>query len=98
MDTLHKLQEERMEEKKITLHHNHIKRWFDKRSVGKANFDVSELVFKWEKSHEDKGKHTNFESLWISPYIVHEKLGPHMYHLQSLEQRIGNIPVNDQDL
>ena len=66
--------------------------------TGNANFSVGDFVLKWDKSHEDKGKHTKFHSLWIGPYIVHEKLGPHMYHLQSLDGRIDNLPINDQDI
>jgi len=58
MDTLHKLWEERMKAKeKFTLHQNHIKRWFNKKSAWNANFDVGDLVMKWDKPHEDKGKH-----------------------------------------
>ena len=82
------------EKEKITLHQNHIKRWFDKKFAQKANFDVGDLVLKWDKSHEDKGKHMKFQSLWIGSYTIHEKLGPHTYHLQSLDGRIDNLPVN----
>jgi len=83
---------------KFTLHQNRIKRWFDKKSAGKVDFDVCDLVLKWDKPHEDKGKHTKFQSLWIGPYIIHEKLGPHTYYLKSLDRRIDNLPINDQDL
>lgn len=66
MDKLHKLDEERMKEKEnFTLHQNHIKRWFDKNSTGNTNFDVGELVLKWDTHHDDKWKHTEFQSPWI---------------------------------
>lgn len=82
MDTFHKLQEERMKEKeKFSLHHNCIKRWFDRKSAGKNNFNVGDLILKWDKAHEDKGKHKKFQSLWIGPYTVHENLGQYMYRL-----------------
>lgn len=29
--------------------------------------------------------------------LVYEKLGPHTYHLKSLDRRIENLPANDQD-
>jgi len=29
--------------------------------------------------------------------LVYEKLGPHTYHLKSLDRRIDNLPANDQD-
>lgn len=71
------MKKEWKKKEKYTLHQNHIKTWFDKKSSRNANFDVGDLVLKWDKPHEDKGKHTKFQSLWIFPYIVHEKLGPH---------------------
>lgn len=61
MDTLYKLQEEWMKEKeKFTLHQNRIKRWFYCKSAWNASFVVGDLVLKWDKPHEDKGKHTKF--------------------------------------
>jgi len=99
MDTLHKFHEERMKAKeKFTLHQNHFKRWFNKKSIGRYNFDVDDFILKWDKSHEDKGKHTKFQSLWIGLYTVHEKLGTHTYCLRSLDERVDNLPINDQDL
>jgi len=86
------------EKEKITLHQNRIKRWFDKKSTGKSKFGVGDLVLKWDKSHEDKRKHMKFQSMWIGPYTIHEKLGPHTYHLQSLDEKIENLPINEKDL
>jgi len=86
------------EKEKCTLHQNRIKRWFDKKFVGNDNFGVVDLVLKWDKSHEDKGKHAKFLSLLIGLYTVHKKLGPHMYCMQSLDGRVNNLLVNDQDL
>eukprot|EP00253_Pinus_taeda_P004335 PITA_04335 len=98
-DTLHKLQEERLKAKeKNSLHQSRIKRWFDRKSIGKTSYSVGDLVLKWDKAHEDKGKHTEFQSLWIGPYIVHEKLGQYTYRLQSLDEKIDSLPVNDQGL
>ena len=69
------------EKEKFILHQNSMKRWFDKKSAGRSNFDVDDLVLKWDKPHEYKGKHTKFHSLWIGRYTVHEKLGPYTYLL-----------------
>ena len=55
---------------KVTLHHNRIKRWFDKKYAGNSNFDVGDLVLKWDTPHEDKGKHMKFQSLWIGLYTI----------------------------
>lgn len=95
MDTLHKLHEEHMKAKeKISLHHNCIKRWFYWKSTGNANFVVGDLVLKWDKPLEDKGKHMKFQSLSTRPFTTYKKLGQHIYRLQLLEGRIDNLPVN----
>jgi hypothetical protein len=31
-----------------------IKKWFDNRDVGDKNFEVGDLVLKWDKAHEEK--------------------------------------------
>lgn len=59
---------------------------------------MGNLVLKWDKSHEDKVKHTKFQSLWIRPFTLHEKIGYHTYSLQSLDGKIESLPVNGQDL
>lgn len=82
----------------FTLHHNHIKRWFDKTFSGSTNFVVGDLVLWWDKTHEDKGKHMKFHSLWIGSFIVHEKIFQPMYHLQSLDGKIDTLPIHVQDL
>jgi len=61
-------------------------------------FSVGDLVLKWYRTHEDKGKHTKFQSLWIGPFIVHKKLVQHTYHLQSLHGRIESFLIKGQDL
>ena len=99
MDTLHKLQEERLKAKeKISLHQSRIKRWFDRKSEGKTSYSVGDLLLKWDKAHKAKGKHTKFQSLWIGPYTIHEKLGQYSYRLQSLDEKIDSLPVNGQGL
>jgi len=67
---------------------------FDKKSVGKKSFDVGDLVLKWDKPHEEKGKHTKFHLLWIGPLFVDEKLGHNSLKLKSLDGRISPLLVN----
>jgi len=69
-----------------------------KKSARSASFSVGDLVLKWDKPHEDKDKHTKFQSLWIGPFRVHENIGKHTYRLQSLDEKIDTLPVNGQDL
>ena len=44
--------------------------------------------------HDEKGKHTKFQQLWIGPFQIAEKLGPSTYKLQYLQGWEENLPVN----
>ena len=41
--------------------HEVVKRWFDKHKAGKREFEVGDLVLKWDHPHDEKGKHTKFQ-------------------------------------
>ena len=47
-----------------------VKRWFDKHKARKKEFEVGDLVLKWDYPHDEKGKHTKFQQLWISPFQI----------------------------
>ena len=38
-----------------------IKRWFNKHKAGTKDFEVGDLVLKWDHPHDEKGKHTKFQ-------------------------------------
>ena len=42
---------------------------FDKRAKV-DNFQVGDWVLKWDSVRKDKGKHGNFDSLWIGPFVI----------------------------
>jgi hypothetical protein len=69
-----------------------------KKYVGEKDFQVGNLVLKWDKPHEDKGKHSKFQQLWLGPFIIKEKIGLGTYHLQNLEGDIDLLPINGQVL
>lgn len=50
-----------------------VKRWFDHHLVGDKDYEVGELLLKWGKLNEPKGKHTEFQHLWMGPFQVVEK-------------------------
>eukprot|EP00253_Pinus_taeda_P034113 PITA_34113 len=82
IDTLVRLEEERLKTKeKFSTHQTQIKRWFDKKSAGTCEFNVGDLVLKWNRAQEDSGKHTKFQALWIGPFQIKEKLGQHTFKL-----------------
>jgi len=60
---------------KFEDHKKTIKHWFDKKSASEKEFQVGDLVLKWDKPHEDKGKHLKFKQLWLGPYLIKENIG-----------------------
>ena len=58
------------ERDKINLmqHQETIKRWFGKSSIGNKDFQEGDIVLKWYKVNEIKGKHSKFQNLWLGPY------------------------------
>ena len=85
IDTLLRLKKQREKEKdKFHVHQQRIKRWFDKHVVGDKQFQVGDLVLKWDKASEARGKHSKFQNLWLGPYEIVEKIRDVTYRLQSL--------------
>ena len=60
----------------------------------RKNFQMGDLVLKWDKAHEDKGKHTKFQKMWLGPFHIVEVIGPSMCLLQDLAGRKDSLPVN----
>ena len=74
--------------------HEVIKRWFEKHKAGTKDFEVGDLVLKWDHPHDEKGKNTKFQRLWVGPFQIEENLGPSTYKLQYLQGWDENLPVN----
>jgi hypothetical protein len=76
INTLIMLEEERENAKsKFLAHQQVVKRWFDKHKDNEKNFEVGDLVLKWVKENEPKGKHSMFQNLRLGPFQVVEKIG-----------------------
>ena len=71
-----------------------VKIYLDKHKARKREFEVGDLVLKWDHPHDEKGKQTKFQQLWIGPFYIAEKLGPSTYKLQDLQGWAENLPVN----
>ena len=52
-----------------------VKCWFDKHKAGNKEFEVGDLVLKWDHPHDEKGKHTKFQQLWVGHFLIAAKLG-----------------------
>ena len=64
---------------KFTVEHQIVKIWFDKHKAKEKNFEVGDLVLKWDRANEPKGKHSKFQNLWLEPFQVSEKIGADTY-------------------
>ena len=90
-----KLEESRSKSRERFKHQQEmVKRWFDKHKAGKKESKVGDLVLKWDHPHDEKGKHTKFQQLWIGPFQIVEKLGPSTYKFQDLQGWEENLLVN----
>jgi hypothetical protein len=78
----------------IQDHQQKIKQVFDKKAK-KENFQMGDLVLKWDAPKQDKGKHGKFEALWIGPFKISEVFSNNNYKLRDLKgQEVFNGPVN----
>jgi hypothetical protein len=94
-----KLEEVRTQAKhKLDQHQQIVNSWFDKISSSEQNFDVGDLVLKWDETHMGKGEHTKFQNLWLGSFVISEKLGPGSFRLHNLEGQPDTFPVNGQAL
>jgi hypothetical protein len=99
IDTLLMLDEEREKDKvKFTAHQQVVKIWFDKHKAKEKKIEVGDLVLKWDKENESKGKHSKFQNLWLRPFQVAEKIGAGTYRLQNMRGESDTLPVNGQAL
>ena len=94
-DQILKLEEDREKAKSIhTKHTQLIKSSFDSSSTGSKTLQIGDLVLKWDKAHEDKGKHTKFQKMWLGPFQIVEKIGSLMFILQDLTGKRESLPMN----
>ena len=70
------------------------KRWFDKHIVGDKQFQVGDLVLKWDKASESRGKHSKFQKLCLDPYEIVENISDPTYRLQSLQGYLKKLLMN----
>ena len=64
---VHQIREQMVE--KSAAHQKKIKESFDKRTKS-DNFQVGDLVLKWDALKEKKGNHGKFDAFWTMPFII----------------------------
>jgi len=74
-----------------------IKRHFDQ-SASVKDFQKGQLVLLWNKEKEKPSLHTEFEALWIDPYMIENVMGNFFYLLKDMKGIDHMFPVNGQHL
>lgn len=94
-----KLEDEREKNKfKFHSHQQVIQHLFDKNWATDKDFTIGDLVLKWDKSQEEKGKDTKFQHFELGPFQFFSKVGPLTNILETLEGEVEILPKNDQIL
>ena len=75
-----------------------IKKIFDKRTK-EDDYELGDLVLRWDARNEDKGKHGKFDSLWKGPYMIQECRGNNTFLLNNSDgTNLPGGPVNGRML
>ena len=78
---IHQIREQLVE--KATTHQKKIKEAFDKKAKSN-NFQVGDLVLKWDALKEKKGNHGKFDAFWTGPFIISQVRGNNTFILKSM--------------
>lgn len=70
-----------------------VKKSFEKRARAR-DFNVGDVVLKWDELKSRSGKHTKFDSFWGGPFVILECKEHNAYQLSTMEGDILSIPVN----
>ena len=77
---------------KVQIHQENMKKDFD-RNVKEEQFQINDLVLKWDAPREDK--HGNFDRMWVGPYIILACRGENSFILQHQDgSQLKGGPVN----
>lgn len=83
---------------KSTAHQKKIKEDFDK-GTKTNNFQIADMVLKWDALKEKKGNHGKFDAFWTGPFIISQVQGNNTSMMKSMEgEAIFDGPVNGRFL
>eukprot|EP00253_Pinus_taeda_P012041 PITA_12041 len=93
---IHQIREQLVE--RATAYQKNIKEAFDRKTKA-DNFQVGDLVLKWDALKEKKGNHRKFDAFWIGPFIISQIQGINTFILQSMGgEEVFDDPVNGRFL
>ena len=75
---------------KAQVIHENIKKMFDKRPK-EDDFELGDLVLRWDARNEDKGKHGKFDNLWTGPYMIQAFRGNNAFLLNNAEWKLEHL-------
>ena len=93
---VHQIRDQLIE--KLIAHQKKIKEAFDKKEKI-DNFQVGDLVLKWDALREKKDNHGKFDALWAGLFVIAWVQGNNIFTLQNLEgEDVFDGPVNGRFL
>eukprot|EP00253_Pinus_taeda_P029425 PITA_29425 len=93
---LHQIREQLVE--KVAAYQRSIKEAFDKKAK-RNNFQIGDLVLKWDALKEKKGNHGKFDALWTGPFIISQVQRNNTFMLKSMGgETVFDGPVNGRFL
>lgn len=79
---------------KTQLSQDEIKKIHDRRAQA-DDFQIDDLVLKWDSRNANKGKHVKFDSLWKGPYKIETFGGSNAFLLKDLiGEALPSGPIN----
>jgi len=88
----HQIREQLVE--KATTHQKKIKKAFDKKAK-RDNFQIGDLLLKWDALKDKKGNHGRLDAFWTGPFIISQVQGNNTFILKSMEEEVVfDGPVN----
>lgn len=89
---VHQIRDELVE--KSTTNEKRIKEAFDRKEKA-DNFQVGDLVLKWDALKDKKENHGKFDTLWTGPFVITQIQGNNTLMLKSIEgETVFDGPVN----
>jgi len=93
---LHQIREQLVE--RAAADQKKIKEAFDKKAKT-DNFQIGDLVLKWDALKEKKGNHGKFDAFWTGPFIISQVQGNNTFILKSMGgEAVFDGPVNGRFL
>ena len=93
---VHQIRDQLIE--KAVAHQKRIKEAFDRKAKA-DNFQVGDLVLKWDALKEKKGNHRKFDALWMGPFVITQIEGNNTFMLKSMEgETVFDGPVKGRFL